>query len=168
MRRALGKGATFRPRRRRQQEGAAAVEFALVLPILLLIVFGIIAYGFIFAAQLSMNSAARDASRAGVVQPLPPSSSLTCQAIAQQAKSASPTVGLSASKISVTVTGPGGTCTVPTTGPATGSNAAPCTGSGQGAQVVVLVTYDNVKVPVPIVPIPGKLTATGSFQCEYS
>jgi Flp pilus assembly protein TadG len=161
-------------RKRRKQDGAAAVEFALVLPVLLIIVFGIIAYGFVFAAQLNMNSAARDASRAGVVQPLV-GTPMTCQAIANQAKTASNTIGLTPSKVSVTVSSPSvtptptPTCTVPASGSATGSTTATmCTGSATGGQLKVVITYSSVKVPVPLVPIPKNLIATGSFQCEYS
>ena len=53
--------------RRRKDTGAAAVEFVLVLPILLALVFGIIYFGYIFAAQISLNSSARDAARSLVV-----------------------------------------------------------------------------------------------------
>ena len=159
-------------RRVRSERGAQAVEFALVLPFLLLIVFGIIAYGFVFAAQLSMNSSARDAARAGVVQPIT-GNPMTCQAVALQAKNASSTIGLTPSKVSVQVSSPTASgspaCKVAADGSASGSTGTTmCTGSSQDGQLVVLVTYDSVKVPVPMVPVPGKLTATGSFQCEYS
>jgi Flp pilus assembly protein TadG len=50
---------------RDQQRGAAAVEFALVLPILITIVMGIIEYGFAFARHQVVNNAAREAARAG-------------------------------------------------------------------------------------------------------
>ena len=43
--------ARFRPRRR-SDDGASAVEFALVLPILLFLVFGIISFGTFFAQHL--------------------------------------------------------------------------------------------------------------------
>lgn len=59
---------TVRPRRsdRREDRGAAAVEFALVLPFLLLIVFALIQYGlYFYAAQTgsnTVNAAARQLS----------------------------------------------------------------------------------------------------------
>lgn len=53
-----------RPRRDR---GAAAVEFALVAPVLLLIVFGIIDYGLLFNNSLSVKQGVREAARQGVV-----------------------------------------------------------------------------------------------------
>ncbi|WP_121252305.1 TadE/TadG family type IV pilus assembly protein [Nocardioides ferulae] len=54
----------------RGQGGAAAVEFALVLPVLLLLVFGIVQYGLYFWAMQGGSDIARDAARrAAVGQP---------------------------------------------------------------------------------------------------
>jgi Flp pilus assembly protein TadG len=50
-------------RRRARDRGAAAVEFALILPVLLLIVFGIIDFGRMLNAQITTNQAAREAAR---------------------------------------------------------------------------------------------------------
>ena len=47
----------------RQDFGAAAVEFALILPLLLLIIFGIIDFGRMLNAQTTTNQAAREAAR---------------------------------------------------------------------------------------------------------
>jgi Flp pilus assembly protein TadG len=49
--------------RTRNEDGAAAVEMALVLPILLLLVFGIIEFGFIFNRYISVTHAAREGVR---------------------------------------------------------------------------------------------------------
>ena len=43
--------------------GAAAVEFALVFPILILVLIGIIEYGSVFNTQLMLTSAAREGAR---------------------------------------------------------------------------------------------------------
>jgi Flp pilus assembly protein TadG len=49
--------------RNKKEEGAAAVEFALILPVLLLILIGIIEFSRAFNAQLSLNQAAREGAR---------------------------------------------------------------------------------------------------------
>ena len=58
----------FRGRlQRRGDSGATAVEFALVTPILFLLVFGIIEYGLWFADSVSARQGVREAARQGVV-----------------------------------------------------------------------------------------------------
>jgi hypothetical protein len=47
------------------EDGAALVEFAIVLPLLLIIVFGIISFGLIFNDKLSLTDGAREAGRFG-------------------------------------------------------------------------------------------------------
>ncbi len=53
--------------RRRDHEGAAAVELALVLPLLILLVGGIIDFGFAFNSQISLTHAAREGVRVEAV-----------------------------------------------------------------------------------------------------
>ena len=48
----------------RRDEGAAAVELALVLPVLLLVIFGIIDFGRMLNAQITVTEAAREGARA--------------------------------------------------------------------------------------------------------
>ncbi len=52
---------------RKREEGATAVEFALVAPLLILLVFGIIEYGLWFSDSLSTRQGVREAARQGVV-----------------------------------------------------------------------------------------------------
>jgi Flp pilus assembly protein TadG len=64
----VGLGAS---RIRRRDDGAVAVEFALVFPLLCLIVFAIIQYGMYFWAMQGGSAAAREAARkAAVGEPL--------------------------------------------------------------------------------------------------
>ena len=49
--------------RRRDQRGAAAVEFALVIIPLMLVLYGLISFGMMFALKQSMTGAASDAAR---------------------------------------------------------------------------------------------------------
>jgi Flp pilus assembly protein TadG len=51
----------------RREEGAAAVEFALLLPLLVLLLFGIIEFGFAFSTRIQATNAAREAARLAVV-----------------------------------------------------------------------------------------------------
>lgn len=59
-------GRIERPGRNRD-DGVAAVEFALVLPVLVMLLFVAITAGTIAVGQLAVNSAARDGARAGAV-----------------------------------------------------------------------------------------------------
>jgi Flp pilus assembly protein TadG len=52
--------------RLQRQDGAAAVEFAIVAMVFLLFLYGIITYGFIFGLDQSMNHAAEEGARAAI------------------------------------------------------------------------------------------------------
>ena len=56
---------------RRGDSGAAAVEFALVMPVLFLAVFGVIQYGMFFNDSLNVRQGVREAVRMGVVRNFP-------------------------------------------------------------------------------------------------
>ena len=51
---------------RRRQRGATAIEFAMVLPVFFLILYAIITYGMIFAAQQNLTLAATEGARAAL------------------------------------------------------------------------------------------------------
>jgi Flp pilus assembly protein TadG len=52
----------------RKERGQAMVEFALVLPLLLILLCGIIDFGWIFGNQLMANNACREAARACAIE----------------------------------------------------------------------------------------------------
>lgn len=54
--------------RSKSERGAAAVEFALVVPLLLLLLLGIIEFGRVFNAQLQLSAAARESVRVMAIQ----------------------------------------------------------------------------------------------------
>jgi Flp pilus assembly protein TadG len=54
-------------RPRRNERGASAVEFALVLPLLMLLLFGIISYGVMLSFRQSLSQAAAEGARAAAV-----------------------------------------------------------------------------------------------------
>lgn len=68
-----GGGTTRRPgrdtRRRDDDRGAAAVEFALIAPLLFMLVFAIIDFGFGIHAWDATHNAAREGARFGAVNP---------------------------------------------------------------------------------------------------
>lgn len=49
------------------EKGAAVVEFALILPLLLLLVFGIIEFGLLLYNKAMLTNASREGARAGIV-----------------------------------------------------------------------------------------------------
>ncbi len=92
-----------RVRSPRDERGAVAVEMALITPILVMFVFGIIQFGIVFAQKLALSNAAREAARAGVVCPSTTRPSSTCQEIADQIENTAGTVGLNTANITVTI-----------------------------------------------------------------
>ena len=57
-----------RGRGAKRARGSAVVEFAVVLPLLLTILFGIIEYGWVFMVRQTLQSAAREGCRLAVLQ----------------------------------------------------------------------------------------------------
>ena len=49
------------------ERGASAVEFAIVLPVLVMFVFGIIEFGIVFYNKAMITNACREAARAAIV-----------------------------------------------------------------------------------------------------
>ena len=51
---------------RNRQRGAAAVEFAIILPVLVVLVFGMIEFGLMFYDKAVLTNASREGARAGI------------------------------------------------------------------------------------------------------
>ncbi len=90
---------------RGRQGGMAGLEFALVLPIFMMILFGIVEFGTAFYKQQILTSAVREAARHAIIatDPRPAEAEVRAQAYAYLDE-----VGLDASLSTVTVTGAGG------------------------------------------------------------
>lgn len=138
-------------RRTENDAGAAAVEFALILPVLLLIVLGIINFGYLFGQKLALNQAVREGARAAVVS----------------------TTGAGADPITLVRAAAQGSLiddspTITLLG-VDGGNVASCSGDGVGQSLQVKVSYATA----PLVPmlIPGMdaftLEAEAVFRCEW-
>lgn len=64
------------------ERGAAVVEFALVVPVLLALVLGIVEFGHIYNAQLVITNAAREAARTMAVTGEAPTAIAAAQSVA--------------------------------------------------------------------------------------
>lgn len=142
--------------RRREARGAAAVEFALVVPMLLVIIIAIADFGALFAQQISLTNIAREAARNAVVD------GLSCAEIEADARDDAETVGMAAGVPVVNI------APCPASEP-------PCTDSTPGQDVTVTVTRPGLwLVPWPPLPLVGAgpaaptLTARGVMRCEFS
>jgi Flp pilus assembly protein TadG len=149
-----------RGKSRRTESGAAAVEFALVAPILIILVFGVISFGIIFGQQLALGNAAREASRYGVVE------GRTCSQVTTAAKDAAHTIGMSGTDVTVTVKR--GSSSATATNACASSSANPCKGSAAGDSLYVNLAFTS-KVNIPLVMEKNvALGSEGVFRCEYS
>jgi Flp pilus assembly protein TadG len=91
--------------RRLNERGAVAAEFALLLPVILLILFGTIEFGMIMYSRELITNASREGARAGIVQVSPKP---TAGAITTIATTYLTGTGINPANVTITVTGAGG------------------------------------------------------------
>lgn len=97
------------PTRRRADRGASAVEFALVLPLFLLVIAGVVDFGRAFFTQVILTNAAREGARAAIFTTATPGPSI-------RASTAAPGISPLAVQVVPCPSVPTGTSTVaPTT-----------------------------------------------------
>ena len=129
--------------RRRDSRGSAAVEFALVLPVVLLLVLGIVDFGRMLNAQITVSAAAREGARWAALR-LDTTTGVT---VASRVTTASP-----------------GLAPAPTTAVLSSCPATPA--AGQNASVTVSATY-TLLTPLRTISglfgggLPGSVTLTG-------
>jgi Flp pilus assembly protein TadG len=149
----------FSRRRWHREDGAAAVEFAIVTVLLLLIVFGILEYGRIYSQIEVLNGAAREGARVGAVQGT--RSDITNAVMAS--------AGPYSDQISnVTVTAKsesGATAPAAQDPPCQDSSSAPAVVT-QGGTITVTFDY-QAKVNVGLLPpLNETVSIEGVFRCE--
>lgn len=146
----------------RGDEGAATVEFALVAPIFLMLVFGIISFGIVFAQDLALENGARQAARAGVVE------ASTCGQIKDDARAAATSIAMSSADVVVTVKR-GLSPAAATDACAAGDAVKPCQGSSAGDSIFVRLDYTSkLIVPLAVVKSSFPISGEGIFRCEFS
>jgi Flp pilus assembly protein TadG len=146
----------FRHKRGANERGAEAVEFALVVPVFLLLVFGIVDFGYMINRDTMINNASREGARLGAVDPV--ASDINTK-VRQELATVEP-LGTSPSKITVTVT-----CRKPDdTNCATFASDAT-----SGGTVIVKVDYQHLWItPVGSTLMAGgvKLSRTTEMRIE--
>lgn len=139
----------------RRDDGAVAIEFALVLPILVVLVFGIVQFGLFFNRQQGVHAAAREGARIAAL------SSTTSDDIVTRVDSALSGISLPDGR-TITISSTG--YSYSTTGSA-GDATRPCQ-DNFGASVTVTVTASmDFEIP-PIMTRDVTVTGTGDFRCE--
>jgi Flp pilus assembly protein TadG len=147
-----------------EARGASLVEFAIILPVLLLLIFGVIEFGRFVSARETVNQAARNAARYGsanqvTVNGVP--QYLDCALIRATGTDTGGMVSVVASDITVQYdegpgTGTNGACTLGGSGPAENS-------VNSGDRVVVTVSTDlNLITPLISLFFGGTVTLTST------
>ena len=96
-------------RKNSPERGAAAVEFALIVPILLVLIFGMVEFSRLYNVQLSLSNAAREGARTMAVENDP---TLTRNKIIASAPSVNPSISAGNIAISPATCVAGATVTV--------------------------------------------------------
>ncbi|PYE21384.1 TadE-like protein [Paraburkholderia silvatlantica] len=136
-------GSPQRGHSRHAQRGVAAVEFALVLPVLLILLFGIIEMGLFLYDKAVITNAAREGARAGVVLKSPkPTASDVQTVVTNYTSSYLLTFGAQNTPVVVT-TGAGGNF-------------------GQPLSVTVSYQYNGLALGRMVAPITGAITLSAT------
>ncbi len=126
------------------RRGTVLVEAALVMPVLLLLLFGVIGYGWIFLQEQHVTQAARHGVRIGV-----PAGATTAEVQAGIATW-------------MTMAGLGDSGYVVTISPADVSSM----NMGETLTVSVSMPYASIDIGIPFVPVPTTLEASVSMAKE--
>lgn len=145
----------------RRDEGATAVEFAIVAQVLFLFIFGILGFGIVVAQNLALENGARAAARAGVVD------GATCADIKDAAANASSTLAQDGAAV---VSG-GGVVVAMSDGGVdlcTSDAIVPCSGADAGASLFVTTsTTSSFLGIIPFVDLGDlDLAGRGVVACE--
>jgi len=156
------------------QRGAAAVEFALVLPVLLLVVFGVIDFGIVMAQKASLANAARTGARYGVVNAF--TGTHTCKNLIDRVRGEARTIAITAAtqnNVAVTVrlnsipvcsAAAGVASPNVTTPPCTNSSGSPASPDTLTVQVSY---HSDLPTSVPGLGNSVDLAGSSAYQCEY-
>lgn len=126
----------MRTRRSSDQRGASALEFGLVAPIILMMIFGIIQYGYLYWSLQTAKATAREAARQLIV-----GTEWSCTHQGALEKVAMPAIGAAPPTIVATYLAPDGV----TTAVAPGVN---------GGLVKVEVSFQTLDMHLPFLPVP--------------
>lgn len=139
---------------RHREKGASAIEFALAMPILFVVMFGIFEFGLAFWYQQELTAAVRQGARRGVVMANPRVASSTITGVVTTYMDG---VGLTSGSRTVTCSG-----------------NCPCTAAGNTltvtatypAKFTVISNLTKLFYSSSSVSASKTLTATVSMQCE--
>jgi Flp pilus assembly protein TadG len=127
----------MRTPRRTDQRGASALEFGLVAPVILLMIFGIIQYGYLYWSLQTAKATAREAARQLIV-----GTDWSCTEQQALAKVAMPAVGAATPSVLATYLAADGV----TPAVAPGVN---------GGLVTVEVSFQTLDMNLPFLPVPN-------------
>ncbi len=157
------------------------MEFAIVVPLLLLVVFGIVNFGLVMVQKATLANSARSAARYAVVNAY--STTHTCKSVIDKARDGSTTLGITPAnktdvKVTVTLTNSASSASFVVCEAAAGGsssvNTAPCadTRGSKSAATPDSLTVKTEYSTKLIVATPGlgtsvPLTSSSTFICEY-
>jgi Flp pilus assembly protein TadG len=148
-----------------EQRGAIMVEMVLILPVLLLLVIGIINFGYLFGQKLSLNQAVREGARQAVVPNTNEGADVNSLGEIRDVVLGSTGGLVTTSQVAVTV---GGVAAPSTNGYST---AGGCEVLDVGDPLTVRATYQApVLMPMPFPGFPSSFTLNSEavFRCEWT